>query len=320
MATDNVFKSLIEPTIVRIPVLEASHVERYQGREFVVSQTIQRNIFTEFDRKLSRHLTALRGAGFPAFTVSVRITERGGKAGGRTMGSTHHDSVPHALKVIAERACGENGKAELRINHSTPDDPARSGLLRQVESEMVASMEAALLICASVGEAGFLDVSGDFDVIMAKPPCDLKPIVANLQNGSAHVPCPTGEKITPFECPIYGFARHAASHVAAQSYLATARHALVNAKEDAVSAFRAAAEERILNFDRALNGRALEGHRLDAATQLVGRLKAGLGDTLSGISEDAKITALDWSEVIAESAAAASDEDTIIVPPMAAAS
>ena len=81
--------------------------------------------------------------------------------------------------------------------------------------------------------------------------------------------------------------------------MARARHALVATKEAAVLEFRAAAENRILNFDRALAGRPLDGHRLDAAVALVARLKAGLGGSLSGLSEDAQITALDWSAAIA---------------------
>ncbi len=81
--------------------------------------------------------------------------------------------------------------------------------------------------------------------------------------------------------------------------MARARHALVASKEAAVLAFRAAAEDRILAFDRALAGRPLDGHRLEAAIALIERLKAGLGGSLSGLSEDAQITALDWSAAIA---------------------
>lgn len=301
MVAHSVFKSLVEPNLERIPVLEATHFEKYQGREFVISQTLQRNVFTEFDRKLSRHLAAIRGAGFPSYTVTVRVSDRGGAAAGRPLGTSHHDSVPHALKEIAQRACGKAGKALLSVDYSAPGSAARSGHSRAVDSETVSSMEAALAICENLGEAEFLEISGDFDVVMAQPLCNLKPLVAHLQNGSATLPCPAGDStITPFECPIYGFAKHAGENMLAQGYLATARHALVAAKEAAVAKFRAAAEDRILSFNSALGDRSLEGHRLDAAAGLVGRLKAGLGETLSGLSEDAQITALDWSAAIRE--------------------
>ena len=115
------------------------------------------------------------------------------------------------------------------------------------------------------------------------------------------MPCATGSTITPFECPIHGFAEHAASNMLAQGYLARARHALVAAKEAAVQDFRAAAETRILSFDKALGQRAMEGHRLDATVALVERLKSGLGSSLGGLSEDAQITALDWTTSIATS-------------------
>ncbi len=121
----------------------------------------------------------------------------------------------------------------------------------------------------------------------------------HLQNGSVSMPCTNGSAITPFECPIHGFATHAAGNVLAQGYMARARHALVATKEAAVLEFRAAAENRILSFDRALAGRPLDGHRLEAAVALVERLKAGLSGSLIGLSEDAQITALDWSAAIA---------------------
>ena len=294
MTADSIFKDLVEPILERIPVLEAIHAERHKGREFEVSQTIHRNVFTEFDRKLSRHLAAIRGAGFPAFTVTVRVSESR-RGTGRLLGATHHLSVPHALKVIAERACGKAGKANLSIDFSAPGSAVRSAHSREIDSETIASMDAALLICETLGEAEFLEISGDFDVVIAQPPCDLKPLVAHLQNGSATLPCPAGASITPFECPIYGFAGHAGANVLAQGYLATARHGLVSTKEAAVSDFRAAAERRILDF---------------------GRLKAGLGDTLSGLSEDARITALEWSAAMRENRAAARPRPgpSIVVP------
>ena len=314
MNESGVFKALIEPNLERMPVLEAVHVESYHGREFVVSQTIQRNVFTEFDRKLSRHLAAIRGAGFPAYTVAVRISERGGARSPKPLAATHNDSVPHALKEIAERARGDNPSAELSLRYSGPGGSGAASHPHTVDAETIASMEATLAICSHLGEAEFLQISGDFDVVIAKPAGELKPIIAHLNNGSMTMPCQTGSTITPFECPIYGFGEHASNNVQAQGYLATARHALVAAKENAVADFRAAAEARILSFDRALAGRRLEGHRLMAAQALVGRLKTGLGETLSGLSEDAQITALDWSTEIAETGGRGRTGSHVVVP------
>ena len=295
-----VFKTFVEPSLERIPVLEVSHVERHQQREYVVTQTVQRNVFTDFDRKLSRHLAATRGAGFPAFTVAVQVNERDSGGPSRFLAPAHHASVPHALKGIAERAFAHCGRADLTVYHDDPGASDRSaGVQKKISADDLEALTAALSICRHLGEAEFLEISGDFDILIAGPPGDLKPIIMHLQNGSISMPCTNGKDITPFEGPIHGFAKRAAGNVLAQGYLARARHGMVATKEAAVLEFRAAAEARILSFNKALAGRPMEGHRLDAAIALVARLKAGLGDSLIGLAEDAQITALDWTSAIA---------------------
>lgn len=296
MSVSAVFKRFIEPSLERIPVLEVTHRERHEGREFTVTQVIQRNVFTEFDRKLSRHLAATRGAGFPAFTVAVEVSETGGSTAPRPLAQAHHASVPHALKGIAERAFRRDGKAELTIHHNDPAAGDRgAGVARTVTSDDTEALDAALTACRFLGEAEFLSLSGDFDVVLADPPGDLRAMIMHVSNGSISIPCQTGTTITPFECPLYGFASQVAGSVLAQGYMAQARHALVETKERAVHEFRDASERQILNFDKALAGRPLEGHRLESAIALVERLKAGLGSGLDGISEDARITALEWA-------------------------
>jgi len=300
MSENSVFKSVVERSLERIPVLEVSHVERLQGCDYAITQTIQRNVFTDFDRKLSRHLAATQGAGFPAFTVAVQVVERGRGGPPRFLNPVHHASVPHALKGIADRAFAHCGRVDLTVHSNNPGIGDRdAGVRREVSTDDIETLDAALNICRHLGEAEFLDISGDFDIIIAGPPGDLKPVIMHLRNGSISMPCTNGEVITPFECPIHGFANHAAGDVLAQGYMARARHAMVATKENAVLEFRAAAENRILAFDRALAGRPLDGHRLDAAIALIERLKAGMGGGLNGLSEDAQITALDWSAAIA---------------------
>ena len=306
MVMSYVFKTFIEPGLERIPVLEVSHIEQHQRREYVITQTIQRNVFTEFDRKLSRHLSATRGAGFPAFTVAVAVNEQGSGAPARALAPAHHVSVPHALKGIAERAFAHAGRADLTVYHNDPSASDRdAGVLRSVSADDIDALDAALAVCRYLGAAEFMTISGDFDIVIVGPPGDLNPIIMQLQNGSISMLCTNGESITPFECPIHGFASHVAGNVMAQGYLARARHALVVTKEAAVMEFRAAAESRILSYDRVLAkraaGRALDGYRRDATMSLVERLKAGLGNDLSGLSEDAQVTALDWTMEIAES-------------------
>ena len=300
MGISSVFTAVVERSLERIPVLEVSHVERLQGSDYIITQTIQRNVFTDFDRKLSRHLAATRGVGFPAFTVAVQVNERGRGGPPRFLNPVHHASVPHALKGIADRAFAHCGRVDLTVHDSNPGAADRvAGVRRELSSDDIEALDAALNICRHLGEAEFLEISGDFDIVIAGPPGELNPIIMHLKNGSISMPCTNGTAITPFECPIHGFAGHAAGNVLAQGYMARARHALVASTEAAVLEFRAAAEHRILAFDRALAGRPLDGHRLEAAATLIERLKAGLGSDLSGLSEDAQITALDWSAAIA---------------------
>ena len=308
MSISDVFKTFVEPGLERIPVLEVSHVERHHGLEYIITQTIQRNVFTDFDRKLSRHLSATRGAGFPAFTVAVVVSERRGGAPARALAPAHYVSVPHALKGIAERAFAHADRADLTMHHNDPSASDRdAGVPRSVSADDIEALNSALAVCRYLGAAEFMTISGDFDIVIAGPPGDLNPIIMHLQNGSISMPCTNGESITPFECPIHGFAGHVAGNVMAQGYLARARQALVEAKEAAVMDFRAAAESRILSYDRVLAkraaGRALDGYRLDATMALVERLKAGLGSSLSGLSEDAQVTALDWTMEIGEGTA-----------------
>jgi hypothetical protein len=300
MNLSGVFKDLVEPSLERIAVLEVSHIEPHEGREYIVVQTIHRNVFTEFDRKLSRHLAATRGTGFPDYTVTIQVSERGSGSPPRALRPAHYASVPHALKGIAERASLNRDVAALTIHHNDRFADGRAGgVQRHVTPDDIDALNAGLQICRYLGEAEFLSISGDFDIVIASPAGEQRPIVMHLNNGSVSVPCSNGTTITPFECPIHGFAGHIGGSVQAQGYMAQARHALVTTKEDAVMEFRAAAEMQILSFDRALAGRPLIGHRLDAAVALVERLKAGLGSSLNSLSVDARITALDWSSEIA---------------------
>ncbi len=296
MTVGAVFKKFIEPCLERIPVLEVSHRERHEGRVYIVTQTIQRNVFTEFDRRLCRHLAATRGVGFPAFSVSVEVAEAGGSSAPRPLAQAHYASVPHALKGIAERAFGRAERAELTMHHNDAAAGDRgAGVSRVIGQDDIDTLDVALGITRFLGEPEFLTLSGDFDVVLAAPPGELRAMIMHIRNGSVSVPCPAGSSVTPFECPLHGFAGHVGENLLAQGYMAQARHALVAAKETAVTEFRDAAERQILNFDRALAGRPLDGHRLDSAVALVERLKLGLGSSLNGVSEDARITALDWS-------------------------
>ena len=165
-----------------------------------------------------------------------------------------------------------------------------------VSSDTIETLEKALEVCNQVGSVDFLEISGDFERVLARPRgTTMDMIVMDLQRGTISIPSVSEMGGSAWQGPLYGFEKAVTQAPAITSFLARARHAVAAAKEDAIHAFRESAEGRIMSFNDALNGRQLSGYRLDSATSLVARLQAGLGDTLLGLSEAAQMTALDWA-------------------------
>jgi hypothetical protein len=291
-----VFEKIIKPGLDCIPVLEVIHSEWHGGAKFRITQTVNRNIFNEFDHKLSNHLAAKTGTGFPICKVTVQVVDLQGNDEPQYLPPTHHDSAPHALKSIAERAFARVGPIELVLQRGdcNPGQMLPVYHRRKIDSAYIEQFERALGICNHLGATAFLDLSGEFDVVKITPPGGLDPVILRLREGTVQVPSLHGPTKAPFEWPISAFAEHASNNISAQSYVASVRHAIVTEKEAAILAFRSAAEQRIHEFDSALDGRHLEGHWLKGASALIARLRAGLGDTLAGISEGARGKALDW--------------------------
>jgi hypothetical protein len=169
---------------------------------------------------------------------------------------------------------------------------------------MVEALEKALNVCARVGPADFLEISGDLDRIVVRPAgSGLDVIVMDLQRCTAAVPSVV-EGACPSSVSLFDFDSAADAMPGVAAYLARARHAVAAAREAAVRDFREAAEERIMQFDAVLANRPLTGHRLEVASALVTRLKAVLGDALTGLSEAARVTALDWAALMPSGAGA----------------
>jgi hypothetical protein len=291
-----VFEKLIQPGLDCIPVLEVIHSEWRDGVKYRIVQTVSRNVFNEFDQKLSRHLAATKGSGFPSSRATVQIVDLATKGQPHFLPPTFHESAPHALKGIAERAFSRVGPIELVLQRGdcNPGQMLPVYHRRKIDGAYVAMFDLALAICNHLGESAFLDISGEFDVVTVTPPAGVDPVVLKLMDGRVRVPSLHGPTKAPFEWPIPDFTEHASKNVSAQAYIASVRHAVVTAKEAAILEFRTAAEQRIHEFDRALAGRQLNGHWLKGASTLIARLNAGLGERLAGISEDARGKALDW--------------------------
>ncbi|MEM6904392.1 MAG: hypothetical protein AAF568_00725, partial [Pseudomonadota bacterium] len=200
--------------------------------------------------------------------------------------------IPHALLAIARSALQGGNSVKLRI----AEWPWETGGVqeREVGPEDIHALEQALDAAKAFGPPEFSPVSGDFDLLVLDPPGGHGKVSIDMFKGTVSVPTEDDR----IEIPMFGFVSHVNKNPELRSVLARIRHAQMETRQHAVLAFRTMAEQRIIRFNAALAGAPLEYHRLDAAMSLVARLKAGLGDDLRGLSEDAQITALDWSAAI----------------------
>lgn len=292
MRMEQLFTSFVEKSLERVPLLEITERRELDGAKGELTHTVHRNIFTSFDACLSRHMSAIKGEGLSAVTIITKFAESGGPLKERLIGAAHFRSLPHGLCKLAKDALEGRGNAALEI----AEMPRETGNIqrRAIGPEDLTGLEQALKVTDWFGRPEFCPLSGDFDMVMLEPLGGSSAVLIDLYKGSVSIPCDRER----FEAPLFGFADHVKEHPALRAFLASVRHAQIEAKQDAVLAFRAMAEDRIMRFDRALRGNALEYHRLHAAMSLVARLRVGLGDDLCGLSEDAQITALDWSAVI----------------------
>lgn len=288
-----IFRDYIERDLERIPFLETHHRERQHDADCLISHVVVKNVFTDFDRQLSRLLGAVRGGGFPRFTVLVKRREAG--AAWRNLEPLQQASVPHALRAIADRAISRGDGSGLVQRHAASGAGGDEGTPVPLGRREANALSDALTLCETIGEPEFLEISGDFEAVVCRSGPDQRPLTLNLRRGSVSIPNGRGEESGLSEFPIAGFRSVMVENARVQSYVASARHAVAAAKEAAVSEFRAAAEAQIIAFDRALSGRPLEGFLMESALSLVARLKAGLGDDLRGLSQHARITALKWS-------------------------
>lgn len=292
------FESIAEPSTERLRLFGVAHEAMAEGRDIVVSHLVSKNVFTSFDRRLSRYLAAVTGTGLPHATVETRVRDG---ASGRTAAQgtpRHAASAPAALAIAARLALGSEACVSTRLgNWNAGED----GLGREqvITAYMVDALEHALGICARIGAADFLEVSGDLERVLVRPAgTDLDVMVIDLQRGTVAVPVAPGEGGGTVQAPLFGFDESAQTMPSVGSYLGRARHAVAAAREAAIAEFREAAEERIIQFDVALSNRPLTGYRLEAATSLVARLQTVLGDSLVGLSEAARVTALDWAALM----------------------
>lgn len=289
------FEQVVEPSIERLGLFGISHDVNFDGRHFVVTHKVSKNVFTEFDRQLSLYLAAVTGVGLPAATVETRIRDTVADRAWSPYPSRHLPSVPDALATAAKLALGSEPQLRVRFGTWTSEE----GLPyteRLITTESMMALDRAMTIARQVGAIEFLDLSGDLDRVMLRPhDARLDMLVMDIERGTISVPTAAEMSGVAYQGPLFGFDQAMKEAPAVNTYLSRVRHLIAIAKENAIYDFRAAAEQRISRFDEALGGRDLTGYRLDSARSLVSRLQAGLGDTLLGLSEAAQLTALDWA-------------------------
>ncbi|MGF1552141.1 MAG: hypothetical protein ACFBWO_06520 [Paracoccaceae bacterium] len=290
----SLFESVVEPSVERIPLIDLRFEVVREGRRAEVLYALERHVFTAFDTALSRHLAAVRGGGFPPVSGRWRLREAGAGADAWSAAQRrYHPSVLHALHTVAGYALGRGESARLAIGPPGEED----AVSRPIERTDLDKLAIALDFVRRLGDVVFLDIAGDLDAMSVAPAKGaLQPVLIDLFRGTVFVPAPGGAVVTAFDGALHELRRDGGAVPVTRAYLAAAQREVTQAREDAVHAFRAAAEAQIHAFDRALGGRALEGYLMEAAVSLVARLRAGLGDALNGISEDARVTALDWAE------------------------
>lgn len=292
------YESVVEPSTERLALFGIAHDINFDRRNFVVSHKVSKNVFTSFDTRLSRYLAAVRGEGLPHGTVETRIRDVATGRAWTPYPPRYSDSIPAALATAVRLALGSSSQMNVRLGAWVSQD---GGLdqERTITADTVASLEQALDICSRIGTSDFLEISGDLDRVMVRPAGSaLEMIAMDLQRGTVSVPGTAEGSETAYQGALFGFADAVRNVPAVGAYLARARHAVATAKEEAIHAFRATAEERIIQFNTALGNRPLTGYRLEAASSLVARLQAGLGMSLVGLNEAAQMTALDWAALI----------------------
>jgi len=149
---DSVFEKMIEPGLDSVPVLDVMHSEWRDGVKYRVTQTIARTIYTDFDRKLSDHLAATRGKGYPGFKVLIEVVDLSGKRKTENLRPSYHDSAPHALNGAVKRAFERVGPVELVLQRGdcNPGQVLPVSHRRRIDGEFV---EWQPLVCPTPEEA-----------------------------------------------------------------------------------------------------------------------------------------------------------------------
>ncbi|MEM1278058.1 MAG: hypothetical protein AAGH74_16155 [Pseudomonadota bacterium] len=291
-----IYRSIIEPSLERVPVLEIVQPIELDGREMEAIYLLERTVLTSFDRQLSDHLSAVEGRGFPLISMTIRVREPGTEQTWTPEDRRFFPTIVHALKRAGEFALGDRESCMIRVYSRIRAATGERGVgvFQEITRSQVSALKSAIHLIDILGESDFLIVTGSFSTIVVQlADRSLAPVILDIERGTMTIPS-TGTG-SAFVGPLFDPASQIARDRDATVYVTQVNHKVTIAKEEAIGNFRDAAEERIFGFDKALGSHQLSGYRLDAAETLVKRLRCGLGENLLGLSEHAQITALSWA-------------------------
>ena len=295
----DVFNSVVVPSVEQVPLLEVTQDVETEGLVLKASYEIEQTVLTEFDRRLSDHLAATKGAGFPTISLTITITDPSTDKSWTPVSRQYFPALPHALQRIAEFALGNLDRCPVTLFARSRKlaGPQAFGKAATLSRAKLESLSAAIAFCDMLGEYEFLHVTGHFDSLVVQPTDkSMGSVIIDLERAAINFP---GDMSGPgYVCPLFNPKAQISQNREATNYITRLHHNLALAKEQAIWTFRSVAEERIFGFDKALAGQPLSDYRLTAAETLVNRLRAGLGDNLLGLSEQAQITALGWARLI----------------------
>ncbi|MEM7176904.1 MAG: hypothetical protein AAGD47_08665 [Pseudomonadota bacterium] len=299
MSEKNLFQTVIEPSVERVPVLELAQIVETDDMRLEAIYLLERTVMTAFDKKLSDHLAAVQGSGFPQ--ISMQITIRDPETGKtwHPMDRQVFPTIPHALHFAGQFALGDRETCSLKVfsRVRAAFSGKAVGIVEEISAIRLDALRACIEVCELMGEFEYLHVTGNFTTIVIQTvDHSFEPVVVDLERGTVTVPSTTGG--TSYVGPLFNPLKSISENRDAAIYFTQVNHRLTVMKEEAIWSFRAAAEERIVGFDKALGGQALTGYRMTAAETLVHRVRAGMGENLLGLSEQAQVTALGWAGLI----------------------
>ncbi len=288
------FEVVVEPAAPRLAMIVIAHNVRFDHREFVVSHAVSKYVLDSFDRLLSANLSARHGEGLPQAAVDTRIQDQATKREWAPFPRRYCESPAAAIALAAKLALGSAPRVSALVGTCGSRDLVLDAR-QEITPKTVSALEQALDVCGRIGCPDFLEASADFSWLVVRPrETKVRPASIDLQHGTIWIPA-TDPGGAPACEPLSGFAEAMLGKPAVASWMAEARQATAQLREDAIRSFLDSADQRVFQLSAAIDRRALKGYRMEVVAGFVTRLQAGLGLSLAGLNGAAQITALDWA-------------------------